>query len=75
MYGGAIYANLDSNFRDTEVVPGQMVFPYPYKQKALQRSPCSINVFGKVCVNVCGVSTMRLRHVSEDADLNFLSIF
>jgi hypothetical protein len=33
MYGGAIYANLDSSFRDTEVIPGQMVFPYPYTVK------------------------------------------
>ena len=30
MYGGAIYVRLESSFRDREVIPGQMVFPYPF---------------------------------------------
>jgi hypothetical protein len=33
MYGGAIYAHLESSFRDREVIPGQMVFPYPFTVK------------------------------------------
>ena len=33
MYGSAIYAHLESSFRDREVIPGQMVFPYPFTVK------------------------------------------
>ena len=33
MYAGAIYAHLESSFRDREVIPGQMVFPYPFTGK------------------------------------------
>lgn len=33
MYDGAIYAHLESSFRDREVIPGQMVFPYPFTVK------------------------------------------
>ena len=33
MYGGAIYAHLESIYRDREVIPGQMVFPYPFTVK------------------------------------------
>ena len=33
MYGGAIYAHLELSFRDREVIPGQMVFPYPFTVK------------------------------------------
>ena len=33
MYAGAIYAHLESSFRDREVIPGQMVFPYPFTVK------------------------------------------
>lgn len=37
----------------------------------LQKASWSINVSGRVCVNVCGVSALRLRHVSNDADVEF----
>ena len=33
MYDGAIYAHLESSFRDREVIPGQMVFPSPFTVK------------------------------------------
>jgi hypothetical protein len=33
MYGGAIYAHLELSFRDREVIPGQMVFQYPFTVK------------------------------------------
>ncbi len=33
MYGGAIYAHLESSFRDREAIPGQMVFPYLFTVK------------------------------------------
>jgi hypothetical protein len=33
MYDGAIYAHLESSFRDREVIPDQMVFPYPFTVK------------------------------------------
>ena len=33
MYDGAIFAHLESSFRDREVIPGQMVFPYPFTVK------------------------------------------
>jgi hypothetical protein len=33
MYGGAIYAHLESSLRDREVIPGQIVFPYPFTVK------------------------------------------
>jgi len=33
MCGGAIYAHLELSFRDREVIPGQMVFPYPFTVK------------------------------------------
>jgi len=33
MYDGAIYAHLESSFRDREVIPGQMVFLYLFTVK------------------------------------------
>ncbi len=54
-------------FLGREAILDLMVFSHiSLRQIALQRSSCSINI--------CGVSTWRLRHISEDADPYFFSI-
>jgi hypothetical protein len=40
----------------------------------LQKASWSINVIGRICGNVYGVSTSRLRHVRNDADVDFMMI-
>jgi len=46
----------------------QLIFPTSPSERTPWKPSCSINVRGSVCVNVCGVSARRLRHVSLDAD-------
>ena len=47
-----------------------VVIPF-LPEKTLLRASSDINVSNVVCVNVCGVSAVRLRHVSMDADVVF----
>jgi len=41
-------------------------------KRMLQKASWSINVSGRVCVNVGGVSTSRLRRIRKDAEVVFV---
>jgi hypothetical protein len=44
-------------------------FMPPHQKECSINRPVGSTSAGRVCVNVCGVSAARLRHVSTDADV------